>query len=450
MLRATRILLAILFSLGMVFAQSPPIALSGTLITPDGLVADGVVLVQGGLIVAAGAHVSLPPGTKTVETHGVIAPGLIDLHNHLTWNVLPRWKPGERFGTRYDWQKAATYNLLMEGPHAALTEQGLGCQMERYAEVKAISEGETSVVGGMESECDQGLARNLDNDPELGAGLGSIIYETFPLTMNEQALAKANAVLAATPRGALLVHLGEGSPKNASAAEEFYMLEGRGLLQPGVSLIHGSALTPANFKSMEEEGVGYIWSPRSNIELYGDTADVAAAKAAKVTMAIAPDWSPTGSDGLLGELNYASVWTQAQPVFSDQELVAMATSNAAALVGLEDKIGSLAPNHAADLLVIRDTGKARGKDAYWSLTHAAPEDVELVMIGGLATYGDPQLMRQFSKGPDETLHVCGVEKSVSFASETKSPGSFAATEATLDRALREQGTHLAPLAECGQ
>src|ERR1700733_5664433 len=43
MLRATRILLALLFSLGMVFAQSPPIALSGTLITPDGLVADGGV-----------------------------------------------------------------------------------------------------------------------------------------------------------------------------------------------------------------------------------------------------------------------------------------------------------------------------------------------------------------------------------------------------------------------
>ncbi len=450
MKREILLLLFLFCSLGITFAQGPPIALSGTLITPDGIVPDGVVLVQGGLILAAGAHVSLPPGARTVETHGILAPGLIDLHNHLTWNVFPRWKPTSEFATRYDWQHTAIYKTLLDGPHQALSEAGLECQMERYAEVKAISEGETSVVGGMDSPCDQGLARNLDYDPELGPGLGRIVYNIYPLEMSERAVAWANAALAATPRGSLLIHIAEGAPNNASAAEEFSMLQARGLLEPGVSLIHATALTPGNFKSMADDRVGFVWSPRSNIELYGGTANVAAAKAARVTMAIAPDWSPTGSEGLLGELNYASVWNQTQPVFSDKELVTMATSNAAALAGLEDKIGSLGPNHVADLLVIRDTGKARGKDAYWSLTHAAPEDVELVMIGGLATYGDPQMMRQLSKGPDETLHVCGVEKSISFASETAPQSSFAVLEATLDRALREQGTHLAPLAECGQ
>ena len=154
--------------LGTVFAQSAPVALTGTLITPDGIVPNGVVLVQNGRIVAVGAHVALPPGTKTVATNGVIAPGLIDLHDHLTWNVLPRWTPNEKFGTRYDWQQTPIYNELMAGPHEALVEEGLECDMERYAEVKAITEGETSVVGGMSGACDQGLARNLDYDSELG------------------------------------------------------------------------------------------------------------------------------------------------------------------------------------------------------------------------------------------------------------------------------------------
>ena len=452
MSRAACILFLLLSPFGMVFAQDTPIALTGTLITPDGIVQDGVVLIQNGRISAAGAHLSLPPGTRTIETHGVIAPGLIDLHNHLTWNVFPRWKPIVEFGNRYDWQQTPIYNVLMEAPHAALAADGLECQMERYAEVKAISEGETSVVGGMYAPCDQGLARNLDYDPELGTGLGTILYTVFPLTMSEHDLAAANAVLAAKPRGSLIIHIAEGSPKNASAAEEFYMLEGRGLLQPGVSLIHGVALTPKNFAAMAKAGVGYIWSPRSNIELYGDTANVAAAKAANVLTAIAPDWSPTGSVGLLGELNYASVWNQTQPVsiFTDRELVSMATTNPAVLVGLQEQIGSLASNHAADLLVIRDTGRANGKDAYWSLTHARPEDVDLVMIGGRATYGNPQLMRQLSKGQDETLHVCGEDKIVSFTSETQPRGSFVAMEAALDRALRTQGRYLAPLAECGQ
>ena len=71
------------------------------------------------------------------------------------------------------------------------------------------------------------------------------------------------------------------------------MLKGRGLLRPGVSLIHGVAITPERFREMAANGVGLIWSPRSNVELYGDTANVAAAKAAGVKMALAPDWSPT-------------------------------------------------------------------------------------------------------------------------------------------------------------
>jgi 5-methylthioadenosine/S-adenosylhomocysteine deaminase len=450
--RVACILFLLLSPFGMAFGQDTPIALTGTLITSDGIVQDGIVLIQNGGIAAVGSQISLPPATRTVETHGVIAPGLIDLHNHLTWNVFPRWKPVEKFSNRYDWRQEPIYHRSMETPHEALVKEALECQMERHAEVKAISEGETSVVGGMYAPCDQGLARNLDYDPELGPGLGTILYNTFPLTMSEHELAAANTVLAAKPRGSLIIHIAEGAPKRASAAEEFYMLEGRGLLKPGVSLIHAVALTPQNFSAMAKAGVGFIWSPRSNIELYGGTANLAAAKAARVLIAIAPDWSPTGSAGLLGELNYASMWnrTQGGSIFTDRELVSMATTNPAVLVGLQDQIGSLAANHAADLLVIRDTGKANGKDAYWSLTHASPKDVELVMIGGQAIYGDLQLMRQFSKGQDESLQICGAEKSVSFANETQPRGSFVAMETTLDHALREQGRYLAPLAECRQ
>jgi len=433
------------------WGQSAPIAITGTLVTPREIVPNGTVLIQNGKILAAGARVQLPRGTTVVRTDGVIAPGLVDLHNHLTWNVFPRWKPIEEFGNRYEWQQKPVYKVLMDAPHAALVSEGLECEMERYAEVKAISEGETSVVGGMYAACDQGLARNLDYDAELGSGLGKIIYNVFPLAMSEYDVAQAVAALNAKPRGSLLIHIAEGSPHDASAAWEFSELEGRGLLKPGVSIIHGVALTPQNFASMATAGMGFIWSPRSNIELYGDTANVAAARTAGVLMALAPDWSPTGSDGLLGELNYASVWNQTQPTppFTEQDLVMMATSNAASLVGLRDSIGSLEPNHAADLIVVRDTGKAHNKDAYWSLTHATPEDLELVMIGGVATYGDPQLMREFPGSAAEMLKVCGTDKSISFISEKQKQGSFAETESTLDGALREMGRKLAPLAECG-
>jgi 5-methylthioadenosine/S-adenosylhomocysteine deaminase len=431
-------------------AQKTPIALTGTLATPQEIVRQGTVLIQNGRILAVGAAVKLPPGTRIVHTDGIIAPGLIDLHNHLTWNIFPRWKPIQEFGNRYDWQQKPIYNVLMTVPHKALVDEGLECEMERYAEVKAITEGETSVVGSALLPCVRGLARNLDYDPELGPGFGKIVYNVFPLQMTEQETAAATAPLSSQPRGALLIHLAEGAPHDAAAAREFAMLKGRGLLRPGVSLIHAVALKPADFAEMAKADVGFVWSPRSNLELYGDTANVVAALTAGVHIALAPDWSPTGSVGLLGELNYASVWnqTQAPPIFSERDLVMMATANAAELVGLSAQIGVLAQGHAADLIVVSKSsgkhGASNGDDAYWSLTHATPQDLLLVVIGGEAMYGDSAIMETLAGSKTEPLEICGTRKSL------VAPGtSIAETEKTLNHALHQFGTSLAPLAECG-
>jgi 5-methylthioadenosine/S-adenosylhomocysteine deaminase len=423
-------------------AQQTPLALTGTLVMPETVIENGTVLIQDGKIVASGAHVTLPPGTRTMNVGGIIAPGLIDLHNHLSWNIFPRWKPNQEFGNRYDWQAKPVYNIEMTVPHELIVKQGLECEAERYAEVKAITEGETSVTGSMHGPCVQHLTRNLDVDPELGPGLGKVIYDVFPLQMSPEALAAADAALSARPRGSLLIHLGEGSPHDAAAAREFAMLKGRGLLRPGVSLIHGVAITPEGFAEMAAAGVGLVWSPRSNVELYGDTANVAAAKAAGVTIALAPDWSPTGSVGTLSELNYASLWNQTQgtPPFTERDLVMMATSNAAELVNLSGQIGSLAPGHAADLVVLR---KVVGEhDAYWTMTHSSPQDVELVMIGGRALYGNADLMEMLGGG--ESLEICGAAKKLAAGGKP-----FAETEQSLEVAMHQAGRFLAPLAECG-
>ena len=65
---------------------------------------------------AVGAKVKLPANATAIDTHGIIAPGLIDLHNHLTYNVFPRWHPTEEFGNRYDWQQKPIYQTLDRVP----------------------------------------------------------------------------------------------------------------------------------------------------------------------------------------------------------------------------------------------------------------------------------------------------------------------------------------------
>lgn len=438
----------VLLCCGVVPAQQRAVVLQGTLLTPDEVIPHGEVLIRNGRIEAAGANVKIPTDAVTVDTGGLIAPGLIDLHNHLTWNVFPRWQPGRTFGNRYDWQQTPVYRIRMDAPHRALVAEGLQCDAERYAEVKAITEGETSVVGSLGQPCDRGLARNLDDPDATGlAGAPPILYNVFPLQMTEPELAAAGRALARG--GSLLIHVAEGAPTDASAAREFGMVAGRGLLAPGVSFIHAVALTPEDFRAMAGAGVGFIWSPRSNIELYGQTANVAAAVAAHVLMALAPDWSPTGSEGSLGELQYAALWnaTQPEPLFDDRTLAAMATANAARLVHLDRTLGRIAPGFAADLLVLRPLPHTPAGDAWWALDHASPEDVRLVMVGGNAIYGEPGLMRRLAAGRTETLEVCGAEKLLAFPAGAGD--GFAETEARLRTALREQGQRLAPLAGCG-
>jgi cytosine/adenosine deaminase-related metal-dependent hydrolase len=233
------------------------------------------------------------------------------------------------------------------------------------------------------------------------------------------------------------------------------MLKGRELLLPGVALIHGVALQPEMFTEMAAHGVSLIWSPRSNLELYGSTADVAAAKAAEVKIALAPDWSPTGSDGLLAELNYAAAWNEAQKPhpFTDRELVSMATSTAAGLIGAGDRLGALQPGHDADLLVIRPEADSSRHDAWWTVSHATAGQVMLVTVGGEPLYGDPELLARWSR-PTEKLEVCGRPKALLFAGThghvDAADETWAHTTTTLETALRHYGRNLAPLAECGQ
>ncbi len=407
------------------WGQRQGFALRGTVVTPTEVIESGIVLVAGEKIQAIGKDLQLPAGVKLIETGSFIYPGLIDLHDHITWNFLPRWKPGQKFANRYEWQQIPEYGVALNTPHAQIFAEGFACDSNQYAEVKAIVGGATSVVGSLSNnKCIEGLARDLDfysglyppGTPE------KLRNEVFPLELSTADVLNIEKALDDGQLTALLVHLAEGKPEDAASNREFRMLKARGLLRPGVSIIHGTALHAADFQEMAKNGVGLIWSPRSNLELYGDTTDVRAAKAAGVKIALAPDWSPSGSDGVLQELKYAASWNAGQSprIFSDSELMQMVTLLPAQLAKLEDKIGSLSAGHYADLLVLRSTER----DPYRALLHSSPAEVRLVTVGGSPVYGDDEFMRALVPPSQlQPLKVCGAEKLLDFETELETQGS---------------------------
>lgn len=253
---------------------------------------------------------------------------------------------------------------------------------------------------------------------------------------------------------AFLIHLSEGRPGDdkrlgdASTAREYRMIKAQGFLVPGVSFIHAVALGPAQFQEMASHGVGLIWSPRSNMELYDGTTDVSAAKRAGVTIALSPDWSPSGSDGMIQELKYAAAWNakHSPKIFEDTELVKMATLYPAQLAGLSDKIGTLTRGRYADLLLVRQNGR----DPYAALINASPADIRLVVVGGQPVYGDVDLMEKLvPAGQVESLgSICGKAKALNQGSNPRK--TWRETSEQLASALKQWNIRLSDLTECSK
>jgi cytosine/adenosine deaminase-related metal-dependent hydrolase len=138
---------------------------------------------------------------------------------------------------------------------------------------------------------------------------------------------------------AWFVHLAEGVDSSSKA--EFDSLYEKGLIMDETVVIHGTALDSSQFEKMAEKGAGLVWSPISNLLLYGDTTDVVAADNAGVTISIAPDWGPSGSKSNLHELKTADLWNSdiLGGHFSDYELAQMVTSNAAEISNWQEFVG---------------------------------------------------------------------------------------------------------------
>jgi cytosine/adenosine deaminase-related metal-dependent hydrolase len=100
-----------------------------------------------------------------------------------------------------------------------------------------------------------------------------------------------------------------------------------------------------------------VWSPRSNISLYGNTAPVTELRYAGVTIALGTDWLPRGSMNMLRELAFADALNQRYfaSTFSDAELFAMVTVNGAKAAGFETEIGSLEVGKHADITLFDGT-----------------------------------------------------------------------------------------------
>jgi 5-methylthioadenosine/S-adenosylhomocysteine deaminase len=454
-LRMLSLLFVILFCWKTSLAQD--LVLSGTVVTPDGVLAKGWVVVRDGHILSILEKAPDDAKGPKVETNGTIFPGFVDLHDHPMYNIFKRWSPQVKFRNRYEWRNLVDYYKAVGRPGGDLQARDDNdkndqkfCDIDEYVELKALIGATTSITGISGRPvpgCVLGLARNLDlasgfYGSAAGAERVENVLGVTPGDLREGALQRIVGELSSNKIDLLLIHVGEGAPDDTESMVEFRALKGAGLLGSHTAIIHGVALGPDEFKEMSSSGTALIWSPRSNFELYGFTTDVAAARKANVTIALAPDWSPTGSTNSLAELRYAKQVSHEKlaDLFSDKDLFEMSTSIPARIARIDDKVGSVKKGLYADLFVLAGDGS----QPYAALAHANPEDVQLVLVGGVPIYGSEKLMNSFAAKTEE-VDVCGTKMYLNAAAVV---GPLGDVTARLVSDLKAYKLDLGPLVEC--
>jgi 5-methylthioadenosine/S-adenosylhomocysteine deaminase len=416
----------------------PTFALGGRVVTmasESAVVDDGVVYVRDGSITAVlKAAAPPPPGfeaVKVLKTQGTIYPGLIDLHDHLSYNALQLWDVPQMYTNRDRWATGDTYRKLITGPMKVLAHTPRYVQaVVRYVECKCLVAGTTTAQGIALSSYQgiqhfyRGVVRNAeqtneDELPEAGTHISDVEAKD-----REKFLARLKKLKC------LLLHLSEGTDE--AARQHFLALKapsGEWALTDSLAGIHCVALKREDFKVLGDAHASMIWSPLSNLLLYGKTADVKAANAEKVTIGLGPDWSPSGSKNLLGELKIARL--VAEDTFSNYEILSFATRNAARILRWQDQLGTLERDKRADLLVVSGTDG----DAHGHLFTRSEHDVELVVINGIPRYGASKTMRQLlgtTADKAESATIANRRRLLNFTQATADPdvGTLTLAQAT--------------------
>jgi hypothetical protein len=371
----------------------------------------------------------------------------------------------------------------------------LGPEVGKYAEVKAILGGETAFEGGEDEVTQYFLIRNVDQTNFGRKRIESEVRKIDDLK-DEGFDHDLSDLLDQMHKGeidAWLVHLAEGVRDGQrrpgdpdSSRSEFYTLLDKGLLTDMTVVVHGNGLEPVDFALMRSapnvrtrgtgDGLGakLVWSPLSNLLLYGQTELVYHALNAGIVVSLGTDWSPSGSRNLLDELKIADITlrdsrllgsdrdlipslsitgksddgVRAAEILLDKLLVEMVTVNPAKTVRWSNEVGSIEVGKFADLMVITKPIHSPTRNIpdslYRNLIDATEKDVRLVLVNGQPLAGDVALLALLNPGDYEVIESTSgcFQKAVDVTNPAFRNGgteTFAYIQQTLSDALKALG-----------
>lgn len=334
----------------------------GTIVTP-GHVFDADARMDVGRVAEIGDDLKAARNEIVLDCSDYyIYPGLINAHDHLSFNLFPRLGHPP-YDNSYEWGEDIHARLKTSIDHVTRIPI-----RERlfWGAWKNLFSGVTSVV---------------HHDPyflhfHIGYPLRVLRRYTFAHSLGfERDMQRTlNCRLKNVP---FIIHLAEGIDEQA--ASEVKRLHEMGGLDDRTVAVHAVGIRAIDIETLHTSSASVVWCPASNAFLFNKTAPMNLL-AGRARIAIGTDSTLTGSVTLFDEMRAAR---QAHP-FTPKQLFSMVTESPRRIFRMPDDLGTVVEGGRADLFLI----KSRQDGPYAALMHAQPGDIAALFVGGSLRFYD--------------------------------------------------------------
>ena len=390
----------------------------------------GDIVVEGGTISRIGRRLRAS-GARVIDASGMIAmPGFVNAHLH-TWQTGIRGIAGNwsirqyletmhaRIAPRYTAEDTYIANLV-----GALNQIACGATtIFDWCHNNATPAHSDAAIDGLEESGIRAVFGHGSPKPDADEGAPPFTHIPHPrseierlrkgrLSSDDARVTLAMAALGpdfstyevtehdfrlAREYGLLISAHTWGAPTRLNR-NGYRRLAKKGLLGPDHNMVHGNFLGDAELRLLVDRGVSVTVTPEVELQMSHGTPLTGRLRALGARPSLGVDVESNISGDMFTVMRMA-LQTQraldnkaaakanggAGPAISPREALEWATVEGARALGLEDRIGSLAPGKAADLILVDGShiNLFPVHDPVESVVfHANPSNVDTVMVGG--------------------------------------------------------------------
>ena len=345
-----------------------------------------------------GATLGVPdPKAVSADLGGLyyVYPALINIHDHMRGNYLPRVGPKKnQYYTNWSFWDADLKSSSVYEERANLSVE----QMYFLSAYKNLFSGVATVNDHFPHEINEPFIPHL---PIRVIREYTLAHECSSFDLRWGKGIETEHAQAVKNNWPFITHLEEGF--DPESQDGIGILERLGCLDDHNVFIHCIGFSDEDIQKTAKAGASISWCPGSNFFMFNVTCKIRKILKAGINVAIGTDSTHTGSPNLLEEMRYARDMFRKMygEDLSAKSIFDMVTINPAKAFRMQNTIGSLDSGKAADILVI----KAEHDDPYENLLRADMQDIVFLSVNGTPVLADSMFSELLPKGNYETIKL---------------------------------------------